>query len=139
MDDFFRQKICWKAVGRNLAFSLVEPGIYLTAPASFILSDTDNDYIIAFLCSNLGKYFIYQNSDTTGAGDIMLNIQSLIKLPITIETDNKAILKQLVNSIIQNKKLNIDYKNQELKINEIIYDIFDFTDIEIKYLENKII
>ena len=24
---------------------------------------------MAFLCSNIGKYFVYQNSDTTGAGD----------------------------------------------------------------------
>ena len=33
---FNKPNICWKTVGRNLAFALVESGILLTAPASFI-------------------------------------------------------------------------------------------------------
>ena len=75
-DLFFQPKICWKAVGRNLTFAIVEPGTFLTAPASFISAGKDNKYILAFLCSAVGRYYIYKNSDTTGAGDIMLNIQS---------------------------------------------------------------
>ena len=43
----------------------------------------------------LDKYFIFKNSDTTGAGDIMLNIQSLIKFPIPIDFDMKYISKIL--------------------------------------------
>lgn len=82
MDLFFQPHICWKAVGRNLAFALVESGTFLTAPASFISAGIYNNLILAYLRSNVGKYFIYKNSDTTGAGDIMLNIQSLTKFPI---------------------------------------------------------
>ena len=103
-DLFFQPKICWKAVGRNLAFSIVESGTFLTAPASFISAGIYNEYILAFLCSNVGTYFIYKNSDTTGAGDIMLNIQSLIKFPIplnqtisigeSINVVNQSIIKR---------------------------------------------
>ena len=118
-EDFFKPKICWKAVGRNLAFSIVESGTFLTAPASFISAGTYNEYILAFLCSNVGTYFIYKNSDTTGAGDIMLNIQSLIKFPIPL---NQTI----------NISESIDVVSQS------IYQIYGFTSDEISYIESSI-
>lgn len=118
-DLFFQPKICWKAVGRNLAFSIVESGTFLTAPASFISAGTYNEYILAFLCSNVGTYFIYKNSDTTGAGDIMLNIQSLIKFPIPL---NQTI------SISES----IDIVNQS------VYQVYGFTSDEISYIESSI-
>ena len=110
LDLFFQPHICWKAVGKKLAFSLVEGGVFLTAPASFISAGEYNETILHYLCSNVGTYFIYKNSDTTGAGDIMLNIQSLIKLPIPIG------------------KLEI-YKLSE--INSVIYKAYGFTNSEI--------
>ena len=95
LDLFFQPHICWKAVGRNLSFAKVDSGIFLTAPASFISAGEYNDYLLALLCSDVSKYFIFKNSDTTGAGDIMLNIQSLIKFPIPIDFDMKYISKIL--------------------------------------------
>ena len=118
-DLFFQPKICWKAVGRNLAFSIVESGTFLTAPASFISAGTYNEYILAFLCSNVGTYFIYKNSDTTGAGDIMLNIQSLIKFPIP-----------------QNQIINISESIEV--VNQNIYQAYGFTPNEISYIESSI-
>ena len=119
LDLFFQPKICWKAVGRNLAFSIVESGTFLTAPASFISAGIYNEYILAFLCSNVGTYFIYKNSDTTGAGDIMLNIQSLIKFPIPL---NQTI------SICES--INV--------VNQSIYQTYGFTSDEISYIESSI-
>jgi len=134
-EDFYKQKICWKAVGRNLTFSLVEPGIFLTAPASFI-SSSHNEYILAFLCSNVGKYFVYQNSDMTGAGDIMLNIQSLVKFPIP------RLLNEVENDI-KNKIIALLYNlNNGLPIAEIqeeldayIYKLYGFNQEEINAIE----
>ena len=115
-DLFFQQKICWKAVGRKLAFALVDSGIFLTAPSSFISAGKYNSYILDFLCSSVGTYYIYKNSDTTGAGDIMLNIQSLVKFPVpfTKEID--------------------DLKRREIR-NDEIYQIYQFSDDEISYIE----
>ena len=87
-----------------MAFSIVESGTFLTAPASFISAGIYNEYILAFLCSNVGTYFIYKNSDTTGAGDIMLNIQSLIKFPIQIDqTISIGESINVVNPLVSNK------------------------------------
>ena len=63
LDLFFQPHICWKAVGRNLAFAIVESGIFLTAPASFISAGIYNETIIHYLCSTVGKYFILLVSD----------------------------------------------------------------------------
>ncbi len=118
-DLFFQPKICWKAVGRNLAFSIVESGTFLTAPASFISAGIYNEYILAFLCSNVGTYFIYKNSDTTGVGDIMLNIQSLIKFPIPLN-----------QTISIGESINV--------VNQSIYQAYGFTSDEISYIESSI-
>ena len=118
-DLFFQPHICWKAVGRKLAFALVEAGTFLTAPASFISAGRYNKTVLAFLCSTVGTYFVYKNSDTTGAGDIMLNIQSLIKFPIP--------------------KNDLDFDNfSDREIDLYIYDIYKFTKEEIHYIEEQV-
>ena len=119
LDLFFQPKICWKAVGKNLAFAIVESGTFLTAPASFISAGQFNEYILAFLCSNVGTYFIYKNSDTTGAGDIMLNIQSLIRFPVP-------------------RNAKIDLLCQHSELNKLIYSTYGFTPAEIAYIEANI-
>ena len=118
-DLFFQPHICWKAVGRNLAFALVEGGTFLTAPASFISAGSYNKTILAYLCSNVGKYFIYKNSDTTGAGDIMLNIQSLIKFSIPQVTFDFDTLS-------------------ESAVDKYVYNTYGFTKDEISYIEEQI-
>ena len=119
LDLFFQPHICWKAVGRKLAFALVEAGTFLTAPASFISAGRYNKTVLAFLCSTICTYFVYKNSDTTGAGDIMLNIQSLIKFPIP--------------------KIDIDFDDfSDREIDLYIYDIYKFTKEEIHYIEELV-
>lgn len=122
LDLFFKPHICWKAVGRNLTFALVEGGVFLTAPASFISGGENNEYILELLCSEIGKYFILKNSDRTGAGDIMLNIQSLIKFPLPLKFD-----KQYIRSLIT-------LPNREEMINLYVKQLYGFNDIEWTYI-----
>ena len=121
LDLFFKPKICWKAVGRNLAFSIVDSGIFLTAPACFISAGKYNNIILSYLCSKVGTYFIYKNSDTTGAGDIMLNIQSLVKFPVPF-----PLHTNLVSGI-----------SKEM-IDKFVYSSYAFSNEEISYIENNI-
>ena len=119
MDLFYQPHICWKAVGRKLAFAIVDGGIFLTAPASFISAGESNDQILGFLCSKVGTYYIYKNSDTTGAGDIMLNIQSLIKFPVP-------------------KVRNFVRHSKDIEVDKFVYETYRFTDEEVSYIESKI-
>ena len=133
MDDFSKQKIVWKAVGRNLSFSLLEEGYFLAAPASFITSN-HNLYLLGFLCSSFSKYYILNNSDTTGMGDVMLSIQSLSSIPIPKPEKNEQISK-LVEQIIDEKINEKKTGTIELKINQIINNLFEFTNEEIDFIE----
>ena len=137
IEDFFKQKIVWKAVGRNLAFSILEEGKFVTAPASFITSENSLYYILGFLCSSFAKYFIYNNSDTTGAGDIMLNIQSLVKIPIPQPSiNNQEEVENIISEIIKGKKENIDTILLENKLDEIINNILSLSPEEIDFIKS---
>jgi restriction endonuclease S subunit len=119
-----------------LAFSLLEPGSFLAAPASFITSD-NNLFLLGILCSSYAKYFIYNNSDTTGAGDIMLNIQSLEKLPIPmLSVESRTVFCDIVDQIIDLKQNSGVTIKQERELDRTIYDVFDFNEREISVLEN---
>ena len=133
MDLFFQPKICWKAVGRNLSFAIVESGVFLTAPASFISADESNNYILAFLCSKVGQYFVYQNSDTTGAGDIMLNIQSLVKFPIPKNNDYFKEISLLSYSLCGNYE-----ESKQRAINKLIYQCYGITKEEESFIESQL-
>jgi len=136
MDLFFQRKICWKAIGRNLAFSLVPKDVYLTAPASFISAKDNDNYILAYLCSNYCKYYIYKYSDTTGAGDIMLNIQSLIKIPIPKLIDQNIV--HLISQLLSNTNNYHQMTFLSKEIDKCIYKQFNFCQDEIDYIENVI-
>ena len=127
-DLFFQPHICWKAVGRNLTFSIAPSGTFLTAPASFISAGNRNDYILAYLCSKVGRYFIYQNSDTTGAGDIMLNIQSLVQFPIPPIINMEIIgkCKEIQNHFSHDIQDTLD---------SLIFDSYRFSKDEIEEIE----
>ena len=129
-DLFFQPKICWKAVGRNLTFAIVEPGTFLTAPASFISAGKDNKYILAFLCSAVGRYYIYKNSDTTGAGDIMLNIQSLIRFPIP-KSSHPTSLVGKIDEISRRNEISI-----QNEIDAEIFSMYGFNEDEILEIMN---
>ncbi len=111
-----------------MTFSIVDSGVFLTAPASFISAKDKNLYILAYLCSEVGKYFIYKNSDTTGAGDIMLNIQSLIRFPIP--QDARDGIAELCESMITTPT-----ELTQQTLNTIIYQSYGFNENEIKEIE----
>jgi len=106
--EFEKEKVAFKAVGKNLAFSIIPSGVMITAPASFMTS-AYNKYILGFLCSNFTFYFILKNADKTGAGDVMLNVQSFEKIPIPpVTSTTEPIVSQIeafVDQILDAKKI----------------------------------
>lgn len=140
--EFEKEKVFFKAVGRNLTFSKVEPGIMVTAPASFLTGNQIN-YILGVLCSRFTSYYVAQTSDKTGAGDIMLNVQSFerIKIP-PITPSNQSIVQQievLVDKILYAKKENsqTDTSEWEREIDRLVYKLYELTEEEIKIIEGK--
>jgi len=140
--EFEKEKVAFKAVGKNLAFSIIPSGVMITAPASFMTS-AHNKYILGFLCSNFTFYFILKNADKTGAGDVMLNIQSFEKIPIPpISATNQPIVSQIesfVDQILAAKKENPQAYTSawERQIDGLVYELYGLTAEEIRIIENK--
>ncbi len=138
--EFEKEKIFFKAVGRNLTFSIVELGIMVTAPAS-LLTGSNLKYILGFLCSSFTNYFVENNADKTGAGDILLNVQSFEKIPIPpITSSNQPIVKQiedLVDKVLSAKRQNpqADTSAWEREIDELVYELYGLSEEEIKIIE----
>ena len=84
------------------------------------------------LHSKLGKYFIYQNSDTTGAGDIMLNIQSLTRFPIPKSCEEYSSIKKIIKSFKEQEPPRIKLE----EIDRLIYKMYNFSLLEIELIEN---
>ena len=138
--EFEKEKVAFKAVGKNLTFSLVEPGTMISAPASFMTSNF-NKYILGLLCSSFTFYFVLNNADKTGAGDVMLNVQSFEKIPIPpITSSNEPIVKQieaLADKILAAKQQNphTDTGEWEKEIDRLVYRLYDLTEEEIEIIE----
>ena len=143
-EEFEREILVWKAVGKNLAFSITSKNIVVSAPSSFISSSKEDlMYLQGILLSLLMKFYIYITSDTTGAGDIMLNNQSLERLPIPkITESNQSIADKiiaLVEKILKAKEQNPKANTQELEqeIDSLVYTLYNLTPEEIAIIEGK--
>ncbi|HDP76213.1 MAG TPA: hypothetical protein ENN49_10200 [Bacteroidales bacterium] len=138
--EFEKEKVAFKAVGKNLTFSLFKPGTMISAPASFMTSNF-NKYILGLLCSSFTFYFVLKNADKTGAGDVMLNVQSFQKIPLPpITSTTEPIVNQieaLVDKILEAKKQNpeADTRQREKEIDQLVYKLYDLTEEEIKIIE----
>ncbi len=144
IEEFEKEILVWKAVGRNLAFALTEKNTLVSAPSSFISVDANLlKYFCGILLSHVLKWLILQISDTTGAGDLMLNNQSLERLSIPkINSKNEKIADELINlvdEILKAKEQDKNASTQELenKINSLTYKLYNLTEDEIKIIENK--
>lgn len=137
LKEFEKEKVFCKAIGFNLAFTIAEKDLIISAPSSFFISNM-NKYFVGILNSKLIKYFIYKYSDRTGAGDIMLNVQSLEKIPIPEPNENTLKeIEDLVEKIIENKKEGKDTEEDERDIDKIVYTLYDLTEEEVGIIEGK--
>ncbi|MGQ2707267.1 class I SAM-dependent DNA methyltransferase [Campylobacter jejuni] len=143
-EEFEKEILVWKAVGRNLAFALTEKNTLVSAPSSFISADANLlKYFCGILLSHVLKWLILQISDTTGAGDLMLNNQSLERLSIPkINSKNEKIADELINlvdEILKAKEQDKNANTQELenKINSLVYKLYNLTEEDIKIIEGK--
>lgn len=82
LEVFSEEIIVWKAIGKNLTFTIWGNDKYLTAPASFFCAKRYTKYLLSLVLSKIAFYWIYQFGDKTGMGDIMLNVQTFKSIPI---------------------------------------------------------
>ena len=127
--DFFRQKIVWASVGETY-YSLVDSETFVLDTNYFFAID-EPYFLIGVLNSKLIKFWI--NSEDTQIGDggayrhYKYNLERLC-VPQTITTE----IETLVKHNLQNQSTII-----ENKIDNKVYALYQLTQAEIDYIEDR--
>ncbi len=129
-EDFNKQKIVWKRVGSILRFGLDNNG-YMCLDSTCFAIGKDLDYLVCFFNSNIGNYLL-QKSPQTGTGDLLISVQALEPILVYREYDSR-LFKNIIKT-----NYNIS-KEIETKVNTELYKYYGLNDIEINYVEQKII
>lgn len=125
----------WKRVGSILRFSYDKSGA-LALDSTCFATGNHIKYLVAILNSKFGKYLM-KDSPKTGTGDLLISVQAIEPLLIPIP-NNKILLQieqyvdEILNLMMEQKAISL-FEND---INEIIYKMLQFSDDEIKFIEN---
>ena len=138
MDDFYKQKIVWKIIGNQLAFS-IDLDNFIVNNACYILTGKDLEYLVVFLNSKIIKWYSdLTNMNKTGVGDVQVGAQNIILFPIPIIDKNsqrefKEILSKILSAIEDRKLVN----TYESIANKLVNTFYKLTEEEIEFIETQ--
>ena len=134
-DDFSKQKIVWGNLCLSAQYAMVEAGMYINAPSPFIASD--DYYLLAALNSKIADWYVRNLGVTRNGGYFEYKPMFVEQIPIAKNVDchlKEKIIKAAY--LLQHSRK--ECKNlleMEQSINKCFYDIYELSDIEIKYIE----
>ena len=142
--EFEKEKVAWGNISFNSQFSFIEPGIFINAPANFIVS---NDLSIKYLCGIMNSKIFDVEFKKVGiflgyAYEWKKQYVEQVKIP-AISSSNKSLVAQielLVDKIIAVKQQNpqADASALEREIDQLVYKLYDLTPAEINIIEGNI-
>ncbi|RZL43869.1 MAG: class I SAM-dependent DNA methyltransferase, partial [Pedobacter sp.] len=135
MEDFSKQKIIWKIIGDQMAFS-IDSSDLLVNNACYILTGDGLKYLLAILNSRLIKWYSYlTNMNKTGVGDMQIGAQNVLLFPIPrIPAIEQKPLSDLVERILIMKKNNEDTTILESDVENLTFELFGLTEEEIAFI-----
>ena len=138
-DDFSKQKIMWAETMRIhksdiqnfLRFGFTKTGIF-TDKTCFFATGNNLYYLLAYLNSSLGRYLCKRYVSILDNGGYLMQKTYLEPVPI-IKPINEKIkeLEMICKKIIEGQN-----DKYEFEINKKIYELYGFSQDDIKYIEN---
>src|SRR5690554_2580613 len=123
-EDFFRPKVIYPNMTKFLPFVYDDKG-FLTNQKCFIITGEKIEFLTAFLNSSLFKYCFRDNFPELQGGTRELSKVFFDKISvINVSIGTNVEFKKLISEIKKNNKSN---KEIELKIDELIYDLYDLS------------
>ena len=119
--DFLKPKIIWKRVGSILRFGYNDNGA-LGLDSTCFATGKQIEYLCCVLNSPMGHYLL-KDSPKTGTGDLLISVQAVepIKVPLINEEENS-------------KFKNLFKTYQENEINREVYELYNLSEEEIKFI-----
>ena len=123
IEDFYKQKVVYPETTQGAYFAFDDKQMFIDKTC-FMLISKHAIYIQKTLSSKLFE-FAYKcifSSIELGTNGYQYNKHALVKLPIS--SNNKAIIT-------------IENLSDDLKINQVIYNLYELTNEEIQFIENR--
>ncbi|WP_221410173.1 TaqI-like C-terminal specificity domain-containing protein [Albibacterium bauzanense] len=135
-EDFSKQKIIWKIIGDQMAFSMDSSNLMVNN-ACYILTGGNLKYLLAVLNSRIIKWYSYlTNMNKTGVGDMQIGAQNVILFPIPRISDaEQKSISELVQGILTMKENNEETTKFEADIEILTYELYGLTKEEIAFIE----
>jgi len=136
-EDFSKQKIIWKIIGNQMAFSL-DSDKYIVNNACYILTGSGLEYLLSVLNSKIITWYsITTNMNKTGVGDVQVGGQNinLFPVPLLSKNEQKTFI-ELAQKIIAKKEIHEDTTELELIVENLVYELYKLTALEADFLSS---
>ncbi|MEW6171410.1 MAG: TaqI-like C-terminal specificity domain-containing protein, partial [Candidatus Omnitrophota bacterium] len=126
-EDFFRPKIIYPNMTKFLPFVYDEDGFF-TNQKCFIVTGEHIAYLTAFFNSSLFKYAFRDNFPELQGGTRELSKIFFDKIPIKqVDARLESSFRNLVIQIQELRRQSNDSKQLEVKVDELIFDLYQLT------------
>lgn len=136
LKEFEKEKIVFTKASKIQSFAYDNQGYFLLN-TSYILVGEKLKYLLGLLNSKLLQFaFIkfYQSGGIEGE----ITVQAIEQIPVVYPTvKQESVLIKLVDKIIDLKQKNIDTTTLENQIDQLVYQLYELTEEEIKIVENN--
>jgi len=131
-NELEKPKIIWGEISDEPKFTIDETGYYYPEATTFFLTGEHLQFLLCYLNSKLSEFLFSQIGTTTGVGTIRWKKYTIEQLNVPQKSQiNDFIFDEL------SKKIKKTYsKDLEMKINEVIYELFELDANEIAFVEN---
>jgi len=132
MEDFFRPKVIYPNMTKFLPFVYDNKGL-LTNQKCFIITGAKVEFLTAFFNSSLFKYCFRDVFPELQGGTRELSKIFFDKIPVLIVSEETNLqFKKIIDEIQQLKKNNEPTKEQELIIDNLLFNLYDLNEEEIR-------
>ena len=138
-DDLSKPKIIWGEISDKSKFFLDDEGCYYPEATTFLMTGSHLHLLLAFLNCKLSEYLFSKIGTTTGVGTVRWKKFKIEKLPVPrtlpkIAEERIISLSQKASSL---RSDGLDSSETEHLIDCEIYSVFELTQEEIDYIENR--
>ncbi len=136
LEEFEKEKLVFTKASKIQAFAYDKEG-HFVLNTSYILVGEKLKYLLALLNSKLFQ-FAFKNFYQSGGIDGEITIQAIKQIPIVYPTEKQELkINKIVEKIIllKEKKLIADTTALETQIDQLVYQLYELTEEEIKIIE----
>ena len=133
-DDFSMQKVMYNDICQRLSFCLVPENVFCVNTVYFIKNNDHLKYLLAYLNTKIVDWYYRTLSVQLGEKAVRMFSIYVLKIPVPIVSiETEEAISSLVDCINTASESNTEQYEQQLE--EIFYQIFDFDEDEISFLE----